>query len=152
MKMKKRMLVGLVMALFALSLAGAALAQQKGPQMPQAVKDMVAKAKASLKTASTDEVKAVTEKKSKAILLDARTKGEYAAGHMPGAINVDRGLLEFSAWKTLKDQNAEIIVYCKTGARAALAGKTLQDIGYKNVRLSAIHYEPWVKAGNPVQR
>ena len=151
--MGKKMMVWIVSVMMVLSVSAAALAQQpKPPEQPQAVKDMLAKAKASLKTASTDEVKAVTEKKSKAVLLDVRTTGEYAAGHLPGAVNVDRGLLEFNVWNVLKDQNADIIVYCKTGARATLATKTLMDLGYKNVRLADIHYEPWVKAGNPVER
>jgi rhodanese-related sulfurtransferase len=113
---------------------------------------MIKKAKASMKTASADEMKAVVEKKSKAIIMDVRTSGEWAAGHLPGAIHVDRGMLEFTVWKAIPDQNAQIIVYCKTGGRATLATKTMLDLGYKNTRVAAITYQDWVKAGNPVTR
>jgi rhodanese-related sulfurtransferase len=151
--MTKRMLVGLVTVLFALSLAGAALAQQKAPAgPPPIVKDMVAKAKSSVQKASAADVKATIDKKQKAILLDVRDPGEYAAGHLPGAINISRGTLEFVVFNKIKDQNAKVVVYCKTGGRASLATKTLNDLGYKNAILMDAQFADWVKAGYPVAR
>ncbi|MGQ9638501.1 MAG: rhodanese-like domain-containing protein [Thermodesulfobacteriota bacterium] len=43
-------------------------------------------------------------------------------------------------------------VYCKTGARSALATKTLKDLGYKNAILMDASFEDWIKAGYPVVR
>ena len=151
--MKKRMLVGLVMAFFALSVAGTALAQQAAPAgPPPVVKDMVAKAKSSIQKVSASDVKAMIDKKDKAIFLDVRDPGEFAAGHLPGAMNISRGTLEFNVFNKIPDQNAKIIVYCKTAGRSAFATKTMNDLGYKNAILLDAQYEDWVKAGYPVER
>ena len=151
--MKKRMLVGLVVALFALSLAGMALAQQKAPAgPPPIVKDMVAKAKTSVQKVSAPDVKTMIDKKDKIIYLDVRDAGEFSAGHLPGAMNISRGTLEFNVFNKIKDQNAKIIVYCKTAGRSTLATKTMNDLGYKNAILMDAQFEDWVKAGYPVAR
>jgi rhodanese-related sulfurtransferase len=84
-------------------------------------------------------------------LLDVRTPREYEAVHIPGAVNVSRGLLEFSIWSVVPDKNEEIVVYCKSGARAALATKQLNDFGYKNAIAIATGMTEWAKSGNPVQ-
>ena len=151
--MKKRMLVGLVMAFFALSVVGTALAQQAAPAgPPPIVKEMVAKAKSSVQKVSASEVKGMIDKKEKAIYLDVRDAGEFAAGHLPGAMNISRGTLEFNVFNKIKDQNAKIIVYCKTAGRSTLATKTMNDLGYKNAILMDAQFEDWVKAGYPVVR
>jgi len=151
--MGKKMVALMVSFLLAFAMTGAAMAQQqKAPEVPKVVLDMVAKAKAAVKSVPVAEVKAVAEKKDKAVLLDVRDPGEFAAGHLPGAVNISRGLLEWRIWGTVPDQNARIVVYCRTGGRAALATKVLNDMGYKNAVLAGIHYEEWVKAGDPVER
>ena len=151
--MKKRMLVGLVMAFFALSVVGTALAQQAAPAgPPQVVKDMVAKAKASIQKVSAADVKSMIDKKDKVIYLDVRDAGEFSAGHLPGAMNISRGTLEFNVFNKIPEQNAKIIVYCKTAGRSTLATKTLNDLGYKNAFLMDAQFEDWIKAGYPVER
>jgi rhodanese-related sulfurtransferase len=151
--MKKRMWVGLVMVFFALSMVGAALAQQAAPAgPPPVVKDMVAKAKSSVQKVSAADVKAMIDKKDKAIYLDVRDPGEFAAGHLPGAMNISRGTLEFNVFNKIKDPNAKVIVYCKTAGRSTLATKALNDLGYKNAILMDAQFEEWVKAGYPVER
>jgi rhodanese-related sulfurtransferase len=125
-------------------------AQPAGP--PQIVKDMVAKAKATIKTVSATDVKAAIDQKEKAIFLDVRDPGEFSAGHLPGAVNVSRGTLEWGIWSKIPDQQAKIYVYCKTAGRSALATKTLNDLGYKNAVLMDAQFEDWIKAGYPVER
>jgi rhodanese-related sulfurtransferase len=149
--MKKRMLAGLVTLFFVLSTVGLAMAQAPaGP--PPVVKDMVAKAKSAIKTVPQADVKAAIDKKEKAVFLDVRDAGEFAAGHLPGAMNISRGTLEFNVFNKIPDQNAKIYVYCKTAARSALATKTLNDLGYKNAVLMDAQFEEWIKAGYPVER
>jgi len=113
---------------------------------------MVAKAKAEIKKVPAAEVKAAIDKKEKVVILDVRDPNEYAAGHLPGAINVSRGTLEFNIWSKVSDQNAKMYVYCKTAGRSALATKTLKDIGYKNAVLMDVAFEEWIKAGYSVER
>ncbi|OGP68225.1 MAG: hypothetical protein A2170_14520 [Deltaproteobacteria bacterium RBG_13_53_10] len=113
---------------------------------------MIAKAKAAIKTVSAADVKAAIDNKEKAVILDVRDAGEYSAGHLPGAVNVSRGTLEFNIWSKVADQNAKIYVYCKTAGRSALATKTLNDLGYKNAVLMDAQFEDWIKANYPVER
>jgi rhodanese-related sulfurtransferase len=144
--MKKRMLVWMLSLVVVFSMLSLALAQ------PPMVKEMVAKTKASIKTVSAADVKAAIDKKENAVILDVRDPNEYAAGHLPGAINVSRGTLEFVIWGKVQDQNAKIYVYCKTAGRSTLATKTLNDLGYKNAVLMDALFEDWIKAGYPVER
>ena len=151
--MKKRVWIGLVSVLFVLSMVSLTLAQQQAPAgPPPIVKEMVAKAKGSVKVVSAADVKAAIDKKEKAIFLDVRDPGEYAAGHLPGAMNISRGTLEFNVFSKITDQNDKIYVYCKTAGRSALATKTLNDLGYKNAVLMDAQFEDWIKAGYPVVR
>jgi len=151
--MKKRRWFVLVMAFLALSVVGTALAQKAAPAgPPPIVKDMVAKAKSSVQKVSATDVKAMIDKKDKVIYLDVRDPGEFAAGHLPGAMNISRGTLEFNVFNKIQDQNAKVIVYCKTAGRSTLATKTLNDLGYKNAILMDAQFEDWVKAGYPVER
>jgi rhodanese-related sulfurtransferase len=154
--MKKRMLVWMLSFVFVFSMLSLALAQETKPAAPagppQAVKDMVAKAKSAIKVVKAEDVKAAIDKKEKAVILDVRDPNEYAAGHLPGAINISRGTLEFNVFGKLSDQNAKIYVYCKTAGRSTLATKTLNDLGYKNAVLMDAQFEDWIKAGYPVER
>ena len=130
--------------------AAAPTAAPAGP--PQIVKDMVAKTKAGIKTVKAEDAKAAIDKKEKAVFLDVRDAGEFSAGHLPGAINVSRGTLEFNIWGKVPDQSAKIYVYCKTAGRSTFATKTLNDLGYKNAVLVDVQFEDWIKAGYPVER
>jgi rhodanese-related sulfurtransferase len=147
------MFVWMLSFVFVLSVASITLAQQAQPAgPPPVVKDMVGKAKSAIKTVSAADVKAAIDKKEKAVYLDVRDPGEYSAGHLPGAINVSRGTLEFGIWGKAPDLNAKVYVYCKTAGRSALATKTLNDLGYKNAVLMDAQFEDWIKAGYPVER
>ncbi len=150
--MKK--VIGVSVALvFVLSMLSFALAQEKKPSgPPPVVQEMVAKARAAIKVVPAADVKALIDKKESLILLDVRDGGEYSAGHLPGAMNISRGTLEFNVFGKIPDQNAKIYVYCKTKARSTLSTKTLNDLGYKNAVLVDASYEDWVKAGYPVER
>ena len=154
--MRKRILVWMLALVFALSMVSTALAQETKPAEPAwkktVVPEWVNKAKAEVKKAAWEDVKKVIDKKENAIILDVRDPDEYAAGHLPGAISVSRGRLEFMIWDKVKDQNAKIYAHCRAGDRAALAVKTLYAMGYKNAVAVDGKFEDWVKAGNPVTR
>ncbi|MDL2289865.1 rhodanese-like domain-containing protein [Paludibacteraceae bacterium OttesenSCG-928-F17] len=83
---------------------------------------------------------------SKLILLDVRNKEEYDAGHFKGATWLERGLVEYTMARTLREPDAEIIVYCAKGNRSAQVVKALKNMGYKNVK-SHIGLEKWVEEG-----
>ena len=86
------------------------------------------------------------------VLMDVRETDEYAQGHLPGAIHVPRGLLEFKLGSTpaLVPRDLSVVVYCKTSGRAALAASVMQEMGYLNVKSIASGFDAWVADGRPV--
>ncbi len=86
------------------------------------------------------------------LLLDVREADEYAAGHIPGALAISRGMLEFALSNKPEFANPDlnIVVYCKTSGRAALAACALLDMGYRHVQSIAGGYDAWREAGKPV--
>ncbi len=150
--MKERMLVTMVSILFALSTVSVAPAQQQTSTGSAMVRDMVAKTKASIQKVSAADVKAAIDNKEEAVILDVRDPNEFAAGHLPGAINISRGTLEFAVFNKISDLNSKIYVYCKSANRSTLATKTLNDLGYKNAVLMDAQFKDWIKAGYPVVR
>ena len=133
-----------------LSLTWAQIVQSAGP--PPIVQEMVETSKAAIRMVTAAEVKEALDKKEQAVFLDVRDPWEYAVGHLPGAINVSRGTLEFKIWDKAPDQKPKIYVYCQTAIRSALAAKTLNDLGYKNAVLMNAQFEEWVLAGYPVEK
>ncbi|MFC7408106.1 rhodanese-like domain-containing protein [Hydrogenophaga atypica] len=88
------------------------------------------------------------------VLIDVREADEYAAGHLPGAVHISRGLLEFklSGTPALAARDQKVVLYCKTSGRAALAACAMADMGYLNVVSLAGGFDAWLAAGKPVQR
>ena len=82
--MFKRIVIAIAVLAPIFSTMGTVYAQ--GPQ----VNEMVGAAKGAVKTVSAAEVKAAIDAKEKAIILDVRDGGEYAAGHLPGVMNISR--------------------------------------------------------------
>lgn len=140
-------LIGVTLVFFA---AGAAMAEN--PDVASKVKETVAKTKAAIKTVTPEDAKKALDSKEKAVFLDVRDAGEFGAGHLPGAINISRGTLEFNVAAKIPDTGTKIYVYCKTAGRSTLATKVLNDLGYKNAVLVDVQYADWVKAGYPVER
>lgn len=89
------------------------------------------------------------------LIVDVRDAPEVEkSGKIAGAVNVSRGMLEFRAdpdspyhdKQFSKDKT--VILYCASGGRSALAGKTLQEMGYLKVfNLGA--FKDWGDAGGP---
>lgn len=87
-------------------------------------------------------------------VIDVREPDEYQSGHIPGAINIPRGLLEFrlSNSPELAARDLNVMLYCKTSGRAALAARSLADMGYLQVRSIEGGYDAWHEAGKPIAR
>ncbi|MEN0075204.1 MAG: rhodanese-like domain-containing protein [Paracraurococcus sp.] len=124
--------------------------------MPTTVKQMLAEANAAVPRISPEEAKAL-HAKGEAVFIDLREPAELAAsGTVPGALPIPRGLLEFRADPESPDRNPGfqkpvVVTYCASGGRAALAGKVLRELGYKDVR-NLGGFKDWVEAGGPVQK
>ncbi len=79
------------------------------------------------------------ERKGDFLLIDVRTPGEYASGHIPGAININHTDIAarieeaFAQNGVENTKDAEIVVYCRSGSRSGYARGVLESMGYTNV-------------------
>ena len=114
--------------------------------------DLVTLAKGSIKEVSLANAPQAIQ--DAGILLDVREADEYAGGHIPGAIHISRGLLEFKLSNNpdLAMRDMKIVLYCKNSGRAALASKSLHDMGYLYVQSIAGGFDAWSEAGNPIAK
>lgn len=70
----------------------------------------------------------------KGIVLDVRTKEEYAQGHIPKAICVPNETITDVEPSELPDKNQTILVYCRSGRRSKEAASKLANMGYADIR------------------
>ena len=84
-------------------------------------------------------------------LADVREESEWAAGHLPCAIHLGKGVIERDIEQRVPDTSTEIVLYCGGGYRSALAADNLQKMGYTNVRSMDGGYRGWREAGLPIE-
>ena len=99
-----------------------------------------------------EQARARLAQNPKAILIDVREDGEWAAGHAAEAQHLGKGVLERDIEKCFPDANAEIIMYCGGGFRSALTCDVAQRMGYKNVSSLIGGYKAMVQAGWPMAK
>src|SRR5437763_15789732 len=107
------------------------MAEQKGFQ------DLVADAKKKITEISPTDAAAKTKSSSDAVIVDVRDKDEFDESHIPDALHMSRGTIEFEVEDKFPDRNTTIICHCGGGGRSALAAENLQKMDYKNVRSMA---------------
>jgi rhodanese-related sulfurtransferase len=91
-----------------------------------------------------EEAKKILDSEEVIILLDVRTKEEYETGHIKDSILIPVDNLREEAEKSLRDKEAIIFVYCRSGNRSVAAANILVDLGYKNVyNLGGINNWPY---------
>ncbi len=126
--------------------------------MPKTLADFVREARAQIREIDADTLEEWREAGRDMLLVDVREPGEYAAGHIPGAINIPRGILEGAADPAYKHRHPElcqarertVVVYCQTGGRSAMAARTLQDMGFGHVLHPAGGVECWAGEDYPL--
>jgi rhodanese-related sulfurtransferase len=121
--------------------------------MPLGLSEMVEKAIAKVEAISAQDVRAGLNSGEVDLVIDVREPNEWSAGHIPGAINVPRGMLELRADPESPaadpalsaNKDARVVVYClkAPGARSLLAAQTLGTMGYSNVAAMPGGFEEW---------
>ncbi|MDX1604621.1 MAG: rhodanese-like domain-containing protein [Candidatus Competibacterales bacterium] len=120
--------------------------------MPTSVSEMVSAANQSVPRIDLQRARNLIDDEE-ALVVDVRDPSEVQqSGKIRGAVNVSRGMLEFRAdpecpaYDPAFDRDRPVLLYCGSGGRSALAGKVLQDMGYRTVyNLGA--FKDWVEAG-----
>jgi len=67
------------------------------------------------------------------VVIDVRTKAEFDAAHIDGAILIPYDQIKEKISEYVKDKNTEIALYCRSGRRSGIATTVLKELGYKNV-------------------
>lgn len=86
------------------------------------------------------------------VVLDVRTPGEYAGGHLAGAKNLDFNVPEFRDHLSKLDRNATYLVHCAGGGRSTRSLTRFQELGFKSVVHLDGGFNGWVQAGQPVEK
>ena len=88
----------------------------------------------------------------KNVVLDVRTAGEFADGHIPGAINVDVNAPDFAKRAAALDKSKTYLVHCAAGVRSAKAAGQLAPLGFSSLYDLAPGFKGWEKAGKPTEK
>jgi rhodanese-related sulfurtransferase len=125
--------------------------------MALTVKQMLEAANAAVPKITPSEAREMIDK-GNTLVVDVRDAAEVEnSGKVAGAVHVSRGMLEFRAdpeapshdKNFAKDKN--VILYCGSGGRAALAGKLLKDMGYAHV-YNVGGFKDWADSGGAVEK
>ncbi len=124
--------------------------------MAKTAGELVSEANAGLDKINVEGAKALLGRDD-VVFVDVRESNEVAQGKIPGAVHVPRGLLEFIAdpgspmHNSALSSGKQLVVYCGTGGRSALAGKTLKDMGAAKVTNMLGGIAAWREAGLDIE-
>jgi rhodanese-related sulfurtransferase len=127
-------------------------------ELAKGLKEILAEARDRISEISVADARRLLEKPFDGLVLDVREEAELKSGRIPGALHVPRGLLEPMAAEdsparqdALANQDRQILVYCASGVRSALAADVLQVLGFSDVRSVAGGFNAWVEAEHPTE-
>lgn len=125
--------------------------------MKKGIKDLLAEANSRVKTYSVDEVRGLLGDDGVAF-VDVRDEAEVReTGKLPGAVHASRGMLEFYVDQgspyhmDVFESGKEIVFYCKSGGRSALAAQRAQEMGVERVASMAGGMLAWKEKDGPVE-
>ena len=111
--------------------------------------ELLRRTKAAIREISPEDVKARLALPHPPLLLDVREADEVATGVLSGSRHIPRGFLELRIEDVERHRDREIVVYCAGGTRSALAARSLEELGYKNVASMTGGFNGWKNKGLP---
>ncbi len=99
------------------------------------------------------EVQKLLEKEKTITILDVRTPGEFKAGHLKGAVNINIASRDFATRiERLEKGNKTYLVYCRTKNRSSRALRYMLQKGFDNIYLMSDGFSGWSKNRLPIQK
>ena len=114
---------------------------------------LMSKARGEVEEMSPAVLKKMLDNEEDLIILDIRGASQHAEGEIYADkyYAIERGDLEFEIMNMIKDKDALVITYCRTGSRGLFAAQTLKHLGYKNAYNLAGGLQGWARAGYPFE-
>jgi rhodanese-related sulfurtransferase len=112
--------------------------------------DLIAEAKSRIPEVTADEVRERRARGDRFVLLDVREPNEWAMGRIPGAVHIPRGVMETTIESRVPRED-EVVIYCASGNRSALAADVLQQMGYRKVSSMRGGIRGWSDMGGDVE-
>jgi rhodanese-related sulfurtransferase len=119
--------------------------------MLKTFRQLVEEAKQVIQTITPEELCQRVQEEGSWVVIDVREPEDYKGGHLPGAVNIPRGVLEMKIDEVATSEETPIVVYCGGGSRAALSAKALQEMGYRRVFSLEGGFRGWRGGGYPVE-
>jgi rhodanese-related sulfurtransferase len=113
---------------------------------------IVAAAKSRVRECTLDDVLTRQTAGESFVIVDVREESEFAAGHVPGALHLGKGVIERDIETKIPDPATPLVLYCGGGFRSALAADNLQHMGYTNVISMDGGWRAYTDRGLPVER
>jgi len=146
--MKLTTLATITLACFLSSASVTRAADSAEQKKPAATEKNEAKPFKNVDVAGFEKLRA--DKKN--VVLDVRTKEEYAAGHIPGAVNIDVNAPDFQEKVTKLDKGKTYLVHCAAGGRSVKACGKLSQIDFPKLYNLEGGFKAWEKAGNKPEK
>jgi rhodanese-related sulfurtransferase len=124
------------------------VAKQHAPGFLKIVQD----AKSRVRECTVADVKARLAAGEKFTIVDVREESEFAAGRIPGALHLSKGVIERDVERAVPDPATPLVLYCGGGFRSAMAADNIQKMGYSNVISMDGGWSAWTQSGGAVEK
>ncbi|MGU9957610.1 MAG: rhodanese-like domain-containing protein [Arenicellales bacterium WSBS_2016_MAG_OTU3] len=122
--------------------------------MPKSLQDFIVDAKSRIAETDAKTVNQQLASNHSLLIVDVREPNEFQSGHIASALSIPRGTIEVAADAQFPMRNQrlndardkEVVVYCATGGRSAMAADVLQQMGYTKVKSLAGGVAAWKDA------
>ncbi|MDP6195079.1 MAG: rhodanese-like domain-containing protein [Candidatus Poseidonia sp.] len=95
---------------------------------------IVEAARSEIGECEAPDLRAMMDDGDPLVVIDVRERHEFEAGHLEGAVHIGKGVLERDIEKQELADDVRLVLYCGGGFRSAIAAKSLQDMGWTNVK------------------
>ena len=123
------------------------MAKQHSPRFLKITSD----AQSRVKHCSVEQVKQWLDQGRGPTIIDVREESEYAAGRIPTAMHLSKGIIERDIELRVPDPDSPLVLYCGGGFRSALAAENLERMGYTHVLSMDGGWTGWKEAGYPTE-
>lgn len=112
--------------------------------------ELMSEVKGQINEVDVDQAKVILDQ-GQAVFIDIREPTEWGSGIVRGAARIPRGVMELQIERFIPERSQEIVLYCAGGIRSALAARSLQEMGYENVKSMNGGFVVWEAAEYPIE-